>query len=107
MNKYSEWTDDQVNIEVHKRYKNECFYNDGKQVARVDYCNDWGNAGPITFENKIDVSHDSIFDEDSNSIFWTGDVEAQGYTGGSWVSGFSKNPLRAAMEVYLMMTESE
>lgn len=58
----------------------------------VDYCNSWDDAGPIIFENHINIS-------------WCGDDEWSARTV-HLQRVFDKNPLRAAMIVFLMMKDA-
>jgi hypothetical protein len=79
MNKYSDWTDEQINIEVGNR----------RGTPAYDYCNGWGNAGPIIDEERITL----IFDDHNGKC---------GAVIGLGEQIWGERALRAAMEVYLM-----
>jgi len=61
----------------------------------VDYCNSWADAGPIIASNRISLRNRH-----------EGDWQAVNEWGVSH-SYIDKNPLRAAMVVFLMMNEGE
>lgn len=58
----------------------------------VDYCNQWQDAGPIIQKNNI-----GILPPDDLTSGWMGGSQNQDF----WC--FNENPLRAAMECYLMI----
>ncbi len=62
-----------------------------------DYCNSWADAGAIIQKHGITLA---FFDDE-----WTADFDAYFVDGVEWNIGgvADKNPLRAAMIVYLMM----
>lgn len=87
---------------------NTCFYDCGptgegwNQINIPDYCNTPADAWPIIVENKIMLSPRCANDE------W----KAQIYLGmedifDNYASAWHKNPLRAAMIVFLMMREDK
>ena len=114
MNKYSEWTDEQINIEVADRqglcwYSRPCSNSENKwmfsknsnefqrdnEVELPDYCNDWGAAGPLMQEMEI------FIDWDDKEVFCLNySIEAFDFKG-------KERALRAAMETYLLMGDSE
>lgn len=59
----------------------------------VDYCNNWSDAGPIIVENRISI--DCIHDQGEKWLAFSGDDCEYRST--------HKNPLRAAMIVFLEM----
>ncbi|WP_241597723.1 phage protein NinX family protein [Rosenbergiella epipactidis] len=108
MMNYQEMSDFEINCRVHFRNydklrfeKGKFYYSDrsGREMVigkylykfdRPDYCNSWADAGPIIQENKIPLNPFR----------------------GEWVAGErrnvkDKNPLRAAMIVFLMMKGGE
>ncbi len=111
MSKYDDMSDQDINHQVacivldvggwSWNEDRETFYHcgidgDGYYEETVpDYCNNPSDAWPIIIENKISIRYAGILDTD-------------------WVSRtihtprvFDKNPLRAAMIVFLMMKEAE
>ncbi|MGQ3902999.1 phage protein NinX family protein [Mixta calida] len=56
-----------------------------------NYCNSWADAGPIIQENSI-----SLISDWNEEGLW-------GATFQPWIYSEHENPLRAAMECYLMM----
>lgn len=104
MNKYTELSDFEINKAVfHKaKIKHKYFrflpngvitYNIKGEYKVFDPCSNPADAMPIIIDNKIAISPTSI--------------------GAEWVSShryfraINKNPLRAAMEVFLMMKDEE
>lgn len=63
--------------------------------GKFDPCNNPADAMPIVIENGISLISD-----------WN-EIGVWGATCHPWVSSENKNPLRAAMEVFLMMKEVE
>lgn len=66
-----------------------------------DYLSSWADAGPIIQEHGITLA---FFDDE-----WTADFDAYFVDGVEWNIGgvADKNPLRAAMVVFLMMQEAK
>lgn len=97
MNDYETWSDFDINKRVGflqgkiKKGKTAKYY----EKFCPDYCNKPRDAWPIIAENKIDIRFE--LDEPR-----TATATAPEYLP-AWVD---KNPLRAAMIVYLMMQES-
>lgn len=114
MNKYTELSDFEINKKVAISIGFSCYYGDGSytnggglraaivrgknhngnfMLGGFDPCNNPADAMPIIIENKISMAPTSI--------------------GAEWVSShryfraINKNPLRAAMEVFLMMKDEE
>lgn len=78
------------------------FYDGGNEKVRFDPCNNPADAWQIIIENKIMLSPRCANDE------W----KAQAYLGregifDNYASAWHKNPLLAAMIVFLMMQEKE
>lgn len=79
---------------------NSCFYDCGQtgdgwyQIDIPDYCNNPSDAWPVILQSKI-----SIFALDGD------DWGARGYN--CIIRSINPNPLRAAMELFLKMKESE
>lgn len=109
MKDYAEMSDGQIAEQVEKFVE----LGDGKQKGegalyiknnvwtRFDPCNNPADAWPIIVENGITLAF-----QDGN---WWADNRAYWIDGVEWSIGgiIDKNPLRAAMIVFLMMKESE
>jgi len=75
-------------------------YDIGERVKnkfKFDPCKSWGDAGPIIQENKINI--------DYRESVKAGPMASQ--SGHKEVYAVDKNPLRAAMIVFLMMKDAE
>ncbi|EOU4995180.1 phage protein NinX family protein [Morganella morganii] len=107
MNKYRDKSDFEINKTVA-----ECKYGIGctgktqggdvivftdSFTAVFDPCNNPADAYPIIFENKININF-------RESIKTGVMAELSGWSG---VYSINENPLRAAMEVFLMMKDAE
>lgn len=102
MNKYIELSDFEINKKVaitfHKnsdfieQYDNKTIYVDGNVF---DPCNNPADAMPIIIENKIGLS--PMY----HSNKWTADCLDYDFI------SVNKNPLRAAMELFLLMKDAE
>lgn len=102
MNNYTELSDDAINAMVFISLYGEGSLKD-KDMRRcfscVDYCNNPADAMPIIIENKLTLSPRYDSDEWISEPLFYHDIYS-----------VNKNPLRACMEVFLMMkdfTESE
>lgn len=103
MNKYTELSDFEINKKVAARYyQNKDFIEAYKDVEKVfvdgnlyDPCKNPSDAMPIIIENKICLT---VGDSDD---IWVADTTR------SLESSFNENPLRAAMEVFLMIKDAE
>lgn len=105
MNKYTELSDFEINKRVFVAAKiehedtnlhsNKVFYGDGANWIEFNPCNNPTDAMPIVFENSISLVSD-----------WN-EVGVWGAANQPWYSSEDKNPLRAAMEVYLMIKDAE
>lgn len=106
MNKYSELSDDAVNAMVFISLYGEGSLKDKdmrRYFSRVDYCNNPADAMPIIIENEISLIFDTGCKEwASGDAYWVDGYEWQ--VGGAVRKN---NPLRAAMEVFLMMKDAE
>ncbi|MCU6235478.1 DUF2591 domain-containing protein [Morganella morganii] len=112
MNKYRDKSDFEINKDVAIAIGFPCYYGDGSytnglglraavvkgkningnyMVGGFDPCNNPADAMPIIIENGISLISD-----------WN-EIGVWGATCHPWVSSENKNPLRAAMEVFLMM----
>lgn len=117
---YEEMSDFEINGEVAKASGLDVQYqsmrNDGMVLVVVkidcgveryyrvpDYCGSWDDAGPVIFDNLICLVS-PVIPRDEWVATWSSD-------GGMWsVNDFTcrhKNPLRAAMIVFLMMNGAE
>ena len=61
----------------------------------LNYCNQWEDAGPIIQDNRITLSAPSL---ENNNMWAASFLDCR---------SIATNPLRAAMEVYLMMKADE
>lgn len=116
MNKYTELSDFEINKRVAIFIGFSCYYGDGSytnglgsraaivkgknnhgnfRLGEFDPCNNPSDAMPIVFENGISLISD-----------WN-EVGVWGATNQPWYSSENKNPLRAAMEVFLMIKDEE
>lgn len=103
MNKYTELSDFEINKKVAARYyQNKDFIEAYKDVEKVfvdgnlfDPCNNPADAMPIIIENKIGLS--PMY----HSNKWTADCLDYDFI------SVNKNPLRAAMELFLLMKDAE
>lgn len=110
MNKYTELSDLEINKHVfvvakieHEDtdlHSNKVFYGDGAKWIEFDPCNNPTDAMPIIIENLISLMAD--MSEDRESTWWCASDISNGIT-----SRYKSNPLRAAMEVFLMMKDAE
>ncbi|HGN1205761.1 TPA: phage protein NinX family protein [Proteus mirabilis] len=98
MNKYTELSDFEINKKVAERLFLK-FTNNWSVILvdgeSFDPCNNPSDAMPIVFESGISLISD-----------WN-EVGVWGATNQPWYSSENKNPLRAAMEVYLMIKDAE
>lgn len=117
---YEEMSDFEINKRVAELRKID-FSQDGSEVyinvfdehhgdffpEPVDYCNNPADAWPIIIENKMTVQSPANGILNLSKEEW--DVSASCYIGEDCMcfSYLNKNPLRAAMIVYLMMREAE
>ena len=116
---YSEMTDSEINCEVlaavepivehmqlsadqksffHCGFDGNGFY----ETPIPDFCNSWGDAGPIIEQHGITLAYDI-------GGSWVADAAAYWVDGIEWqIDGvIHENPLRAAMIVFLMMKENK
>lgn len=115
---YAEMSDFEINKAVAIALGHKCYYGDGSftnglmgssvvvkgngVIGAVNFCNSWADAGPIIEQNKISLAFDGVewwADDKAKFIcddyVWKVDGEA------------SRNPIRAAMIVFLMMQGDE
>lgn len=98
MNKYTELPDFEINKAVFiKLYGEESLKNKDmfNSFYRTDYCHNPEDAMPIIIENKIGLS--PMY----HSNKWTADCLDYDFI------SVNKNPLRAAMELFLLMKDAE
>ncbi|EMH1104176.1 DUF2591 domain-containing protein [Proteus mirabilis] len=109
MNKYTELSDFEINLLVAQSVLPETQYDVIKQTMDIiqflvdgsfgyrffDPCNNPADAMPIVIENGISLISD-----------WN-EIGVWGATYQPWYTSENKNPLRAAMEVFLMMKDAE
>ncbi|WER21547.1 DUF2591 family protein [Providencia stuartii] len=105
MNKYTELSDLEINKRVFVAAKiehedtdlhsNKVFYGDGANWIEFNPCNNPADAMPIIIENKIGLS--PMY----HSNKWTADCLDYDFI------SVNKNPLRAAMELFLLMKDAE
>lgn len=103
MKNYAEKSDLEINKAVEKLQGMYCEDVNGKYIPTCDYCNDISVAWPIIFDNRISLcspehcltpcewwAEKFLSSESNNSLKYK-----------------DKNPLRAAMIVYLMLKDDE
>lgn len=101
MNKYTELSDFEINKKVFIKLYGEESLKDKDMLGvfnRSDYCDNPSDTMPIIIENRISIRNR-----------YEGDWKAESEWGVLFES-INKNPLRACMEVFLMMkdfTENE
>ena len=99
---YEAMSDDEINHEVAKHSFDagwlERHY--GKEGMIPDYCNSWEDAGPIIFENKIGIETTALSKE------WIARTCSTTMSNMFFRCHVHKNPLRAAMIVFLMMKDT-
>lgn len=103
MTDYSKMTDDQINEAVSKimgTYQLQDYNPLNVHYSYPNYCESWTHSGPIIQKNEISIMFDSS-DELDEYAEW---VLAQSYDL-EW-HDFKNKPLRAAMIVFLMITEA-
>lgn len=97
---YQEMSDHEISCEVGRKISFADYIL--AKNKQVNYCNSWADAGPIIQENGIAILpfRDGI---------WTASSDVDFLDGVEWnISGIDdKNPLRAAMVVFLMMKGGE
>ncbi|HHJ1233986.1 MULTISPECIES: phage protein NinX family protein [Proteus] len=110
MNKYTELSDFEVNKKVAEklglayevtRYGVVTRMSNKEQWREFNPCNNPTDAMPIIIENKISLRSPTITDR------WKAEFvdEYGNYVG--YIRALNKNPLRACMEVFLMMKDAE
>lgn len=104
MNKHTELSDFEINKNVFIKLYGEESLKDKDMLGvfnRSDYCNNPSDAMPIIIENKISLRSPTITDR------WKAEFvdEYGNYVG--YIRALNKNPLRACMEVFLMMKDAE
>lgn len=104
MNKYTELSDFEINKKVAEklglayevtRYGVVTRMSNKEQWREFNPCNNPADAMPIIIENGISLISD-----------WN-EIGVWGATYQPWYTSENKNPLRAAMEVFLMMKDKE
>ncbi|MDU5828148.1 phage protein NinX family protein [Mixta calida] len=91
---YSKMSDHEINYAVGLMNQ----VRNGYYITPRDYCNSWADAGPIIAANKISIDFDADgYEPPQNAWCKTSSPCGQVYYGGE------REPLRAAMIVYLMM----
>ncbi len=96
MSKYTEMSDFEINKLVAERlgYTYKQF-----KIFKLDYCNNPKDAWPIILEYKIGINTSGIKGDEGR--LWWAELTFDGYGDNHYAE--DKNPLRAAMIVYLMM----
>lgn len=112
MNKYTELSDFEINLKVARIRLTDGNYGwcahtglvkryvtDDKGLCMIyDPCNNPADAMSIIIENLISLMAD--MSEDRGSAWWCASDISNSFT-----SNYKSNPLRAAMEVFLMMRD--
>lgn len=112
--KYSEMSDAEINNLV--AWKSGLYERDdscegyavglgGDDYRLFNPCNSWADAGPIIDENQICLSFDRWREDPIWSAGYDGHDDYE--WSGEWMEFSDKNPLRAAMIVFLMMQEAK
>ncbi|HHR6050780.1 TPA: phage protein NinX family protein [Providencia alcalifaciens] len=108
MNKYTELSDFEINKKVFISLYGESSLKDKDMLGvfnRSDYCNNPSDAMPIIIENRV-----AIFPIETLGVkYWcaASDFEDIGEKEIIWgMEANNKNPLRAAMETYLLMKDA-
>lgn len=103
MSKYNNLSDFEINKKVFIKLYGEKSLKDKDMFGvfnRSDYCNNPSDALPIIIENLISLVPDACID--GESTWWcASDIS------NSYISNYKSNPLRAGMEVFLMMKNAE
>ncbi|MDM3818909.1 DUF2591 family protein [Proteus mirabilis] len=114
MNKYTELSDFQINLLVAQFVLPDTQYDVIKQTMDIiqflvdgsfgyrffDPCNNPTDAMPIIIENLISLMAD--MSDGRESTWWCASDISNSFT-----SNYKSNPLRAAMEVFLMIKDAE
>ena len=100
MKDYSAMSDGQINKSVH----DEQGFTDNDEVS--NYCNNPADAWPIIVASNISL-HAPRYKEGWMSEFTGGDSDVNDGFHADYLEAHDKNPLRAAMIVYLMMKDAE
>ena len=95
---YEAMSDDEINYEVAKHSFDAAWLERhyGKEGMIPDYCNNVEDAWQVIFDNKITVFIPNDTHDDS---LWMAELDEFHF--------FDKNPLRAAMIVFLMMRDEQ
>ena len=99
---YEAMSDDEINHEVAKHSFDAAWLERhyGKEGMIPDYCNDWADAGAVMVENKIGIETTAI------SIEWIARTCSTNMSNMTFRCHRHKNPLRAAMIVFLMLADA-
>ena len=103
MKNYEAMSDEDLNFEV-ARHSFDAGWLDrhyGKEGMVPDYCNDWADAGPIIVESKIGIETTATSNE------WMARTCSTNISNMMFRCHKDKNPLRAAMIVFLMMKDGK
>ncbi|MGX8931221.1 phage protein NinX family protein [Proteus mirabilis] len=116
MNKYTEMSDLEINKRVFVAAKiehedtdlhsNKVFYGDGANWIEFNPCNNPSDAMPIIIENNISLHAPHLRGGWMAECTGSGDDVNDGLQA-DYFDAHHKNPLRAAMEVFLMMKDAE
>lgn len=103
MNKYTKLSDFEINKAVFIKLYGEASLKDKdmfNSFYRTDYCHNPEDAMPIIIENLISLMAD--MSDGRESTWWCASDISNSFT-----SNYKSNPLRAAMEVFLMIKDAE
>ncbi|HEK0546086.1 TPA: DUF2591 family protein [Proteus mirabilis] len=113
MNSYNKYTDLQINELVATRLKKKCLLTEESVLAYMDSgyrtfdpCNNPADAMPIIIENNISLHAPHLREGWMAEYTGSGDDVNDGLQA-DYFDAHHKNPLRAAMEVFLMMKDAE
>lgn len=104
MNKYEQMSDFEINKAVEKATGMYCEDYNGNYIPTLDTCNNPSDAFPIILKYEIAISPYSISEDSPNcekyKDMWFAMKDKDWYID-------DKNPLRAAMIIFLMIKETE
>ena len=100
---YKEMSDSGINYEVAKHSFDAGWLDRhyGKEGMVPDYCGDWSDAGPVMIGSKIGIETTATSNE------WMARTCSTNMGNMTFRCHKDKNPLRAAMIVFLMMKDAE
>ena len=102
MKKYEQMSDSEINYEVAKHSFDAGWLRHYRKEGMIpDYCNNWEDAGLVIFDNKIGIETTALSNE------WIARTCSTNMSNMMFRCSKHKNPLRAAMIVFLMIKDKE